>query len=84
MVTVRCPVCAAKCISNLCLTGEQVVVPWSENRAVRRVVKLLPTEMLQLCSSVSSCMQTCFMMEKHYTNISIQCPLFRMVLCSLL
>jgi hypothetical protein len=35
--------------------GKQVVVARSEIRAVRRVVKQLPVEKLQQCSSVSSC-----------------------------
>jgi hypothetical protein len=37
--------------------GNQVVITWSKIRAVRWVVKELPVEMLQQCSSVSSCMQ---------------------------
>jgi hypothetical protein len=36
-----------------------VVVARSEIRAVRRVVKQLPVEVLQQCSSASSCMWTC-------------------------
>jgi hypothetical protein len=35
--------------------GKQVVVAWSKIKAVRRVVRQLPTEMLQQCSSASSC-----------------------------
>jgi hypothetical protein len=38
-----------------------VVVAQSEIRAVNRVV-----EMYQQCSSASSCMQTCIVMEEHY------------------
>jgi hypothetical protein len=40
----------------------------SEIRAVRMVVKQLPVEMFQQCSSVSSCMRTHIVMEKHYTG----------------
>jgi hypothetical protein len=47
--------------------GKQVVVVWSEIGAVKRVVKLLPVEMLQQCSSVSSCLRMCTVMEGHYT-----------------
>jgi hypothetical protein len=47
--------------------GKQVVVARSEIRAVRRVVKQLPVEMLQHCSSVSSCMRMRIFMEEHYT-----------------
>jgi hypothetical protein len=36
---------------------KQVVVAQSEIMAVRRVVKQLPAEMLQQCSSASSCMR---------------------------
>jgi hypothetical protein len=45
----------------------------SRIRAVRRVVKQIPTEMLQQCSSVSSCMWTCVIMEKHYTGCQRSC-----------
>jgi hypothetical protein len=38
-----------------------------ENRAVRRVVKQLPVEMFQQCSSASSCMRMLIIMEKRYT-----------------
>jgi hypothetical protein len=38
--------------------GKQVVVARSEIRAIRMVVKQLPVEMLQQCSSASSCMRT--------------------------
>jgi hypothetical protein len=47
--------------------GKWVVVVQSEIRAVRRMVKQLQVEMLQWCSSVSSCMRTCIIMEEHYT-----------------
>jgi hypothetical protein len=43
-----------------------VVVAQSEIRAVRRVVKQLPVEMLQHCLSVSSCMQMHIIIEQHY------------------
>jgi hypothetical protein len=48
--------------------GEQVVVIQSEIWAVRGVVKQLPVEMLQQCSSASSCMQMRIVMEEHYTG----------------
>jgi hypothetical protein len=44
-----------------------VVVVQSEMRAVRRVVKQLPVEMLQQCLSASSCMRMCSVMEELYT-----------------
>jgi hypothetical protein len=43
-----------------------VVVVGSEIKAVRRVVKHLPVEMFQQCSSASSCMQTRIVMEECY------------------
>jgi hypothetical protein len=50
--------------------GEEAVVAWCEIRAIRRVVKQLPVEMLQQCSSASSCtiMRTRIVMEEHYTG----------------
>jgi hypothetical protein len=39
----------------------------SEIRAVRRVVKQLPVEMLQQCLSANSCLWMCIVMEEHYT-----------------
>jgi hypothetical protein len=50
--------------------GKQVVVAWSEIRTVRRVIQQLPVEMLQQCSSASSCphMRTHIDMEEHYTT----------------
>jgi hypothetical protein len=50
---------------------KQVIVTWSEIRAVRRMVKQLPDEMLQQCSSASSCMTP---------DVSIPCLLFSMAL----
>jgi hypothetical protein len=47
-------------------TGKQMVVTWREIRTVRRMVKQLPVEMLQLCLSASSCMQTSIVMEERY------------------
>jgi hypothetical protein len=47
--------------------GKEVVVGRSEVRAIRRVVKQLPVEMLKQCSSASSCMRTRIVMEEHYT-----------------
>jgi hypothetical protein len=46
---------------------KEVVITRSEIRALRRLVKQLPVEMLQQCSSVSSCMQMRIVMEEHYT-----------------
>jgi hypothetical protein len=54
--------------------GKQVVVTRSEIRAVRGVVKWLPVEMLQQCSSVSSCMWTCIVMEEHHTGCQHSMP----------
>jgi hypothetical protein len=45
-----------------------MVVARSEIRAVRRVVKQLPVEMLLQCSSASSCMRARSGMEEHYTG----------------
>jgi hypothetical protein len=47
--------------------GKQVVVAWSKIRAVRSVIKQLPVEILQHCSSASSCIQKHTVMEEHYT-----------------
>jgi hypothetical protein len=49
------------------LACKHVVVARSESRAVRRVVGLLPVEMLQQCSSSSSCMRTRIFMDERYT-----------------
>jgi hypothetical protein len=48
--------------------GKQVAVAWSEIRTLRRLVKQLPVEILQQCSSASSCMWTCIVMEQHETR----------------
>jgi hypothetical protein len=47
---------------------QQVVVIWSEIRVLRRVVKQLPVEMFQQCSSARSCTQMHIVMEEHYTE----------------
>jgi hypothetical protein len=47
--------------------GKRVLVAQSEIRTVRRVVKQLPVEMHQQCSSVSSCMWMRIAMEVHST-----------------
>jgi hypothetical protein len=65
--------------------GKQVVVAWSEIRAVRRVVKQLPVEMLPQCSSASS---WCGRVLSWKTTVripyvSIPCLLFWMALRSL-
>jgi hypothetical protein len=52
--------------------GKQVVVARSEIRAVRRVVRQLPVEMLQQCSSANSCMQTHIVMEEYYKYTACQ------------
>jgi hypothetical protein len=44
----------------------QAVVARSQIRAVRRAVTQLPVEMLQQCSSASSCMRTRIVMKGHY------------------
>jgi hypothetical protein len=54
--------------------GKQVVVAQSEIRAGRRVVRQLPVEMLQQCSSASSCMRTCIVMEKHCAGCQHSMP----------
>jgi hypothetical protein len=56
--------------------GKQVVVAQSEIRAVRKVVKQLPVEMFQQCSSVGSCMWTCIVMEEHCTVCQHSMPFF--------
>jgi hypothetical protein len=47
--------------------GKQMGGAWSEIRAVRRVVKQLPVETLQQCSSASSCVRTRIAMKERYT-----------------
>jgi hypothetical protein len=54
--------------------SEQVVVVWSEIRAIRRVVKQLWVEMLQQYSNASSCMWTCIAMEEHFTGCQHSSP----------
>jgi hypothetical protein len=44
-----------------------MVVAKCEVRAVRRVVKQLPVEMLKQYSSAISCMRTRIVMEEHYS-----------------
>jgi hypothetical protein len=51
---------------------KQVVVYWSEIRAVRWMVKELSVEMLQQCCSVSSCMQMRVVMEEQYEYTGYQ------------
>jgi hypothetical protein len=48
--------------------SKQAVVAGSEIRALRRMVKQLPVEMLQQCSSACSCMRTHIVMDEHYTG----------------
>jgi hypothetical protein len=43
-------------------------------KAVRRVVKQLPVEMIKQCLSVSSCMQMCTVMDEHYTACQHSMP----------
>jgi hypothetical protein len=62
------------------LVGKQVAVIWCDIRAVWRVVKQLPAEKLQQCSSASSCMCTHNVMEEHSPDVSIPGLLFWMVL----
>jgi hypothetical protein len=52
--------------------GKQVVFARSEITAVRRVVKQLPAEMPQQCSSASSCIRTHIIMEEHYEYTGCQ------------
>jgi hypothetical protein len=54
--------------------GKQVVVAWSEIRALRTVVKQLPVEMLQQCSSASSCLWTLIVTQVHYTGSYYSTP----------
>jgi hypothetical protein len=54
--------------------GKRMVVAWSDIRAVRRLVKQLPVEMLQQCSSANSCMRMRFVMEEHYTGYQHSMP----------
>jgi hypothetical protein len=54
--------------------GKQVVVTQSVIRTVRRVVKQLPVETVQQCSSESSYMQTCIIVEEHYTGCQHSIP----------
>jgi hypothetical protein len=63
---------------------KQVVVTQDEIRDVRRVVKQLQVQMLQQCSSASSCMRTRIFMEEHYTGCQHSKPSFRMALRSFL
>jgi hypothetical protein len=55
---------------QLLQVGKQVVVAQSEIRAVRQ----LPVEMLQQCSSASSCIQTRIAMEEHYIGCQHSTP----------
>jgi hypothetical protein len=52
----------------------QVVVAWEEIRVLKRVIKQLPVEMLQQCSSASSCTRTRIVMEEHYTGCQHSTP----------
>jgi hypothetical protein len=54
--------------------GKQVVVAWSEIRAARRMVRQFPVEMLQQCSSASSCMRARIVMEEHCTGCKHSMP----------
>jgi hypothetical protein len=60
------------------LIGKQVVVAWRENRVVRRVVKQLPAEMLQQCSSASAVLVCGSTLSWRSTapDVSIPCLLF--------
>jgi hypothetical protein len=53
--------------------GKRVIVSQREIRAVRRVTKQLPVEMLQQCSSASSCtsMRTCIVTRSTTPDVSI-------------
>jgi hypothetical protein len=48
--------------------GQQVLAARSEIRAVRRVVKQLPVEMIQQCLSANSCMRARIVVDEHYTE----------------
>jgi hypothetical protein len=65
-------------------SGKHMVVAWSKTRAVWMVVKQLPVEMPQQCSSVMSCISThmkaCTVMKKHYTGCQQSTP-FVMLFC---
>jgi hypothetical protein len=61
---------------------KQVTVARSEIRAVRRVVKQVTVEMLEQCSSASTCMLKRTVMEDHYTECQHSTPFFWMVLRS--
>jgi hypothetical protein len=54
--------------------SKQMVVTCSKVRAIRRVVKWLPVEMLQQCWSVNSYMWTCIVMEEHHTGCQHSMP----------
>jgi hypothetical protein len=62
----------------------QAVVTRSEIRAVRKVVKQLPVEMRQQCTSSSGCMRMCMMKEETAPDARIACSLFLMGLRSFL
>jgi hypothetical protein len=51
-----------------------VVVARREIRALRRVVKQFPVEMLQECSSLNGCMGTRNVMEEHYSRCQHSVP----------
>jgi hypothetical protein len=57
--------------------SKQVVITWSKIRAVRRVVRQLPVEMLQQCSCASSCIWMCIVVEEHYTECRHSMPFVR-------
>jgi hypothetical protein len=58
----------------LSLAQSLKLVTRSKIRAVRWVVKQLAVEMLQQCSSVSSCIWTCLVMEEHCTGCQHSTP----------
>jgi hypothetical protein len=60
-----------------------VVVARSEIRALKRVVKQLPVELLQQSSSASSCMRTRIVMEEDYTVCQHSTPFVLNVLTHL-
>jgi hypothetical protein len=68
-------ICCLKAVRSLKGFGAWHLV-WRAIRAVRRVVKQLPVEMLQGCSSASSCMRKRIVMEGHLASYSIRvcCP----------
>jgi hypothetical protein len=57
-------------------TSKQVVVARSEIKAVRRMVKQLPVETVQQCSSASSCTRRRIVMEELYTRCRRSTPFF--------